>query len=226
MGQNIVLKAADGHELDAYRADPAGAPLGGVVVVQEIFGVNSHIRSVCDRTAELGYLAIAPALFDRVEKNFESGYSPEEIEHARGFIPKIAPEDALADVSAAVEAARVAGPVAVMGFCLGGSVAFLSATRLDGLAAAIGYYGGWIVRHTDEVPKCPTQLHFGSEDTGIPLSDVDKIRAARPDCDIHVYPGAQHGFHCDERASFHQQAAMAAWARTNVWLDRHLARKS
>lgn len=222
MGQAIELQASDGHKFGAYRADPSGAPRGGIVIIQEIFGVNDHIRSVCDRTAELGYLAIAPALFDRVEPGFESGYSPEEIEAARAFIPNLDLDLMMADISAAAAAAQIAGPVGVIGFCLGGFLAFQSATRLTNLKAAVGYYGGRIVQHVDQVPNCPTQLHFGSEDKGIPLSDVDKIKSARPDCDIHVYVGADHGFHCDARATFHQQAAMAAWARTHVWLERHM----
>lgn len=222
MGQTITLTAADGFELGAYRADPDGAPRGGLVVVQEIFGVNTHIRSVCDRYAALGYAAVAPALFDRTVRDFQSGYSPDEVTEARKFIASVDVDAMLADTSAAVSALSGAGKVGVVGYCLGGSVAFLAATRLDGIAAAIGYYGGMITRHADETPKVPTQLHYGDQDQGIPMSDVETVIAKRPDCDIHVYP-AGHGFSCDERASFDTASAAIAWGRSLRWFDEHLA---
>ncbi|MEM7188448.1 MAG: dienelactone hydrolase family protein, partial [Pseudomonadota bacterium] len=181
---HVTLTANDGHNLGAYRADPEGAPRGGVVVVQEIFGVNSHIRSVCDRLAALGYAAIAPALFDRVERDFESGYSEEEVAHARGFIANADWDAFVQDTDAARAAVADAGKVGVVGFCMGGAVAFMAATRLDGLAAASGFYGGKITAVADEVPKCAVQLHYGSEDHGIPLENVDTVREARgADCD-------------------------------------------
>jgi carboxymethylenebutenolidase len=222
MGKQIELTASDGHRLGGYRAEPAGKPQGAIVVIQEIFGVNDHIRSVCDRFAELGYVAIAPALFDRNERDFQSGYSPDEIQHARGFLGTVDWDAMLRDVEAAVDDVRAVGPVAVIGFCMGGSVAFLAAARLDGLAAAIGYYGGRIAKDADEKPRVPTQLHFGAEDQGIPLSDVDTIKAKRPECEIHVYEGAGHGFHCDERGSYHPEAAAKAWQRSTDWLRRHM----
>jgi carboxymethylenebutenolidase len=224
MGRQIELTASDGHHLGAYRAEPAGTPQGAVVVIQEIFGVNSHIRSVCDRFAELGYVAVAPAVFDRFERDFECGYSPEEIQHARSFLGKVDWDAMMLDTQAAIDSVRSVGPVAVIGFCMGGSVAFLAAARLDGVATAIGYYGGRIAKDADEVPRCPTQLHFGAEDQGIPLSDVETIKAKRPDCEIHVYEGAGHGFHCDERASYHAEAAAKAWQRTNDWMQRHMGK--
>jgi carboxymethylenebutenolidase len=226
MGTQIELTASDGHRLGGYRAEPSGAPRGGVVVVQEIFGVNSHIRAVCDRIAQMGYVAVAPAVFDRFERGFECGYSPDEIQHARGFLGNIDWDAMMRDIDAAVDSVRSAGPVAVVGFCMGGSVAFLAATRLDGIAAAVGFYGGRIVKDADEVPRCPTQLHFGAEDGGIPLADVEAIRAKRPDCEIHVYEGAGHGFNCDERASYHPEAAAQAWQRTADWLERHMVKAS
>jgi carboxymethylenebutenolidase len=219
LGTTLSLTASDGHRLGAYRADPTGAPQGSVVVVQEIFGVNHHIRAVCDRLATAGFTAIAPAIFDRQQRDFQSGYSPDEVAAARKFVANPDFAAFLRDTEAAVNALKSAGPVAVIGFCLGGTVAYLAATRLDGLSAAVCYYGGGIVRFADEKPKCPTQMHFGEKDAHIPMSDVTTIRTKRPDCDIHVYP-ADHGFNCDERASYHQPSAALAWDRTLAWLRR------
>jgi carboxymethylenebutenolidase len=217
-----MLLASDGHRLGAYRADPKAEPRGGVVVIQEIFGVNSHIRSICDRLAELGYGAIAPSIFDRVERDFQSGYSPEQVAVARKFVANPDWEAFLRDTEAARAALGGVGKVAVIGFCLGGTVAFLAATRLEGFAAASCFYGGRIDAFADEKPRCPTQLHYGAEDQGIPMKNVESVRARRPDCEIFVYEGAGHGFHCDERASFHPQASKLAWARTVEFLARHV----
>ena len=222
MGKQIELTASDGHRLGGYRAEPAGKPIGAIVVIQEIFGVNHHIRSVCDRFADLGYVAVAPALFDRHQRDFQSGYSPDEVQRARAFLGEVDWDAMLRDVEAAVDSVRSVGPVAVVGFCMGGSLAFLAAARLDGLAAAIGYYGGKVAAYADEAPRCPTQLHFGAEDQGIPLADVDAVKAKRPDCEVHVYEGAGHGFHCDERGSYHPEAAGKAWRRSTDWLGRHM----
>lgn len=214
MGNYLRLTAEDGHELGAWRADPEGAPKGGVVVLQEIFGVNSHIRSVCDRLAAEGYVAVAPALFDRYERDFESGYSPGEVEVARGFIGRLDWDGLMADTRAAADLLRgETDAVSVVGFCLGGSLAFAAATRLEGIAAASCYYGGRIVQLADEIPRCPTQLHFGEADHSIPMSDVETVRAKRPDVELYVYP-AGHGFNCDERAAFDPQSAALAWQRT------------
>jgi carboxymethylenebutenolidase len=176
VGHDIKLTASDNFQLGGYRADPATAPKGAVVVIQEIFGVNHHIRAVCDRLAGEGYVAIAPAIFDRVEPNFQSGYSPDEIAVARKFVANPDWAAMLRDTQAAIDAARDAGPVGIIGFCLGGSVAYAAATKLSGLSAAIGYYGGAVVRFADDKPQVPTQLHFGEKDSGIPLSDVETIR--------------------------------------------------
>jgi len=219
---DLSLTAADGHQLGAYRADPSEAARGAIVVIQEIFGVNSHIRSVCDRLAAAGYVAIAPALFDRIEPGFQSGYSPAEIERARAFIADPDWDGYMRDSEAALKAVADGGKVGIVGFCLGGSVAFLAATRLTGLAAAVGFYGGRIDHFADEVPRCPTQLHYGAEDGGIPMSNVDSVRAKRPDCEVFVYDGAGHGFNCDERASFHPEAAKLAWARTLSFFASHV----
>jgi carboxymethylenebutenolidase len=222
VGQDIKLTASDNFQLGAYRADPAGAPKAAVVVIQEIFGVNHHIRSVCDRFAGEGYVAIAPAIFDRLERNFQCGYSPDEIANARKFVANPDWAAMLRDTQAAIDAVSDVGAVGIVGFCLGGSVAYAAATKLTGLSAAIGYYGGAIVRFADDKPRVPTQLHFGEKDAGIPLADVETIRTKRPEVEIYIYPGAQHGFHCDERASYDKTSADIAWPRSLGFFAKHL----
>ena len=222
MGQDIKLKASDGFELGAYRADPAGAVMGAVVVIQEIFGVNHHIRSVCDRLAKEGYVAIAPSIFDRITPNFQSGYSPDEVTEARKFVANPDFAAMLRDSQAAIDAVKSAGPVGIIGFCLGGSIAYAAATKLSGLSAAVGYYGGAVVRFADDKPKVPTQLHFGEKDSGIPLTDVETIKSKRPEVEVFIYPGAQHGFHCDERASYDKTSADIAWPRSLQFFAQHL----
>jgi len=128
----------------------------------------------------------------------------------------------LRDTQAAIDAVKDVGPVGIIGFCLGGSVAYVAATRLAGLSAAIGYYGGAIVRFADEKPRVPTQLHFGEKDAGIPLTDVETIKAKRADVEVSIYPGAQHGFHCDERPSYDKTSADIAWPRSMAFLAKHL----
>ena len=225
MGKHFTLTAADQHALGAYRAEPQGAAKGAIVVIQEIFGVSHHIRAVCDRFAGEGYVAVAPALFDRQQKNFESGYSPDEIANARKFIANPDWDAMLRDTNAAIEDVKAAGPVGIVGFCMGGTIAFLAATRLTGLAAAVAYYGGRIVAFADEKPRCPTQMHFGEKDQSIPLSDVETIKQKRPDCEIYVYKDAQHGFHCDERASYSADSAAQAWERMQAFLKKHMVKK-
>jgi carboxymethylenebutenolidase len=221
LGKHLTLTATDGHSLGAYRADPSGASKGAMVVVQEIFGVNHHIRNVCDRMAAEGYVAIAPALFDRIERDFQSGYSADEVAHARTFIGKIDWSKMLLDIQASIDEVKSVGPVGVIGFCMGGTVAFLAATRLDGLSASAAFYGGGIVKFADEKPKCPVQMHFGEQDTGIPMSDVEIIKQKRPDTEIYTYP-AGHGFCCDERASYNEESAKLAWQRTYEFLAKHM----
>jgi carboxymethylenebutenolidase len=222
VGQDIKLNASDNFQLGAYRADPAGPRKGAVVVIQEIFGVNHHIRSVCDRLAGEGYVAIAPAIFDRVEPDFTSGYSPDEIVVARKFVASPDWPAMLLDTQAAIDAVKDEGPVGIIGFCLGGSIAYAAATKLTGLKAAIGYYGGAVVRFADDKPTVPTQLHFGEKDAGIPLTDVETIKAKQPDVEIFIYPGAQHGFHCDERPSYDKASADVAWPRSMAFFAKHL----
>jgi carboxymethylenebutenolidase len=222
VGQNVKLKASDGFESGGYRADPAGAPKGAIVVIQEIFGVNHHIRAVCDRLAGEGYIAIAPSIFDRIEPNFQSGYSPDEVAVARKFVANPDWPAMLLDTQAAIDAVKGAGPVGIIGFCLGGSIAYAAATKLSGLSAAVGYYGGAVVRFLDDKPKVPVQLHFGEQDHGIPLTDVETIKAKRPEVEVFVYPGAQHGFSCDERASYDKASADIAWPRSMAFFAKHM----
>jgi len=218
LGKSLELTASDGQRLGAYRADPKGTPVGAVVVIQEIFGVNNHIRNVCDRLADEGYVAVAPALFDRQVKDFQSGYTPEEIEKARKFVANPDWDAMLRDTQAAIDSVKGSGPVSIIGFCMGGTIAFLAATRLSGLHTAVGYYGGRVVAFADEKPRVPTQLHFGEKDQSIPMTDVETIKQKRPDCDIHVYQDAGHGFHCDERGSFHAPSSKTAWGRMLAWI--------
>jgi carboxymethylenebutenolidase len=222
VGKDIKLKASDGFQLDGYRADPTGTPKGAIVVIQEIFGVNHHIRAVCDRLAGAGYVAVAPSIFDRIEPNFQSGYSPDEIAVARKFVANPDWAAMLMDTQAAIDSVRDVGPVGIVGFCLGGSIAYAAATKLSGLSAAVGYYGGATVRFADDKPKVPTQLHFGEKDHGIPLTDVETIKAKRPDVEIFIYPGAEHGFHCDERPSYNKASADIAWPRSLDFFAKHL----
>lgn len=222
MGSTIELTASDGHQFKAYRAEAAGSARGAMVVIQEIFGVNHHIRSVCDRVAGMGYTAIAPQMFDRFMRDFESGYSPDEIEHCRSLLQNVDWDAFMRDVDAARADVAGADKTGIVGFCMGGSVAFLAGCRLDGFATSICYYGGRIIDFVNEVPRCTTQMHFGTEDQSIPLDAVETIQATRRDCDVHLYAGAAHGFHCDERGSYHPVAAEIAWERTTAWLDRHM----
>jgi carboxymethylenebutenolidase len=222
MGETIRLTAADGVELSAYRAAPAGRPRGGLVVIQEIFGVNGHIRRVADGFAADGFLAVAPALFDRIEPNLQLGYKNNDIQRGRQLKEQSATDKALADIDAARMKAAEAGAVATIGYCWGGYLSWLSATRLSGLTAAVSYYGGGIGSVAQEKPRCPVPMHFGDKDHAIPLSDVEKVRAAHPTgVEIHVYP-AGHGFNCDERASFHADSARLARERSLAFLKEHV----
>jgi carboxymethylenebutenolidase len=224
MSEHVKLKTADGHELDAYVAKPAGKPVGGVVVIQEVFGVNRHIRSVADKFAAEGFLAVAPAIFDRIEKKVELGYEGADMQKAIELMQKLNIDDAVKDVDAALAYAQkeTGKPVGVVGFCYGGTLAWLSATRLKP-AAAVGYYGGQIAKFANENPHVPVLLHFGRQDTHIPESDVAKVQAAHPEVEVHWYD-AGHGFNCDMRGSYNEAAAKRAWERTIAFFKKHLAR--
>ncbi len=223
MGQWLQLEADDGFRLSAYRADPVGAikPRGGLVVVQEIFGVNSHIRSLCDGFAADGYAAIAPALFDRYRRNFEIGYSPEDIALGREFKAKATTDDALKDVASARDAVGDAGRVGVVGYCWGGFIAWMSACRLSGFACAAPYYGGGMVEAAKEQPKCPVMAHFGERDAAIPVAGARAFASAHPEAQVFFYD-AEHGFNCDQRKSYDPAAAKLARERTLGFFRAHI----
>jgi len=221
MGKMVQLTASDGHTFGAYRAEPAGKPKGGLIVVMEIFGVNSHIRKVTDEYAADGYLAIAPAMFDRAQRGLDVGYTPQDMEIARGLMQKINFADAIKDVEAAMQHIASAGKTSIVGFCWGGSVAWKSACNVRGLSCAIPYYGGAIPSMIAEQPKCPVLCHWGETDQSISLADVDTIKQKRPDIEVHVYP-AGHGFSCDARASYHEPSHKQALERTLAWLQKYV----
>jgi carboxymethylenebutenolidase len=221
MGTLTQLAAADGHTFTAYRAEPAGKPRGGLIVAMEIFGVNSHIRSVADGYAADGYLAIAPALFDRIERGYEAGYSQEEIQRGIGMIQKIALDDAMQDVAATARSAASAGKVGIVGYCWGGTVSWKAAANLAGLACAVPYYGGGIPGLADLVPRCPVMFHWGESDHSIPLEKARAFAAAHAN-QVHHFYTAGHGFNCDQRGSYNAQAAQLARSRTLEFLARHV----
>jgi carboxymethylenebutenolidase len=219
MGKMITLKSKDGHELDAYLAEPKGKAKGGIVVVQEIFGVTNHIKRVADQFAAKGYKVVAPAMFDRVERNVTLDYA--EIEKGRGYMQRLQWPNTLADVDAALNEARSAGSVAVVGYCWGGTVAHVAASALD-LDAAVSYYGGGVAKMLDKKPQCPVMYHFGDQDASIPLPDIEKIKKATHESPVHVYPGAGHGFNCDERGSYSAKDAKVAFERSVAFLNGQL----
>ncbi len=221
MGTLISLQASPAARIAAYRADPSGTPRGGLVVIQEIFGVNAHIRAVCDGYAADGYLAVAPAIFDRVEPGVELGYTPADVAHGRALRAKVDAEGALADIAAAREVASVAGKVAVVGYCFGGYLAWLAAARLPGFACAIAYYGGGMHEATADAPRVPVLGHFGRKDAYIPVAGIEALAVAHPALTVHFYD-ADHGFNCDARASHHAPSAAAARERTLAFLREHV----
>ena len=222
MGQTMTLTAADGHVLDAYRADPDGTPRAGLVVIQEIFGINSQIRSTTDYFASQGYLAIAPALFDRVEKGVDLGYNEDDFAKGRETRGKITDDWITADIGSAVREASSAGKVGVIGFCFGGYATFVAACTVDSVAAAMPFYGGGIAARVGDLkPRCPTQFHFGDKDAAIPLDDLQKIRDALQDCPLYVYDDSGHGFTCDDRDAYNAGATERSYARAMAWMDQH-----
>lgn len=225
MPKTLTLTAEDGHTLDAYVAEPANPNGNAVVIIQEIFGVNAHIRRVTDDYAHEGYWAIAPALFDRVERGIEIGYDPPDMKRGMEIRAKVSIEDAVTDVAAAVDrAAEQAGgqkKVAVVGYCWGGTLAWLAATRLE-IGAAVGYYGGMISKYASELPAAPVMLHFGKLDKHIPMSEIDAIRVQQPDVPVFVYD-ADHGFNCDARSSYEPVSAKLAKERTLEFLRKHVS---
>jgi carboxymethylenebutenolidase len=226
MGQFVQLKAADGQSIPAYVAQPAGKPRGGIVVIQEIFGVNSHIRSIADGYAADGYLAVAPAIFHRVKPNVELGYEPDDM--SQGSALKAATEalpspGVMQDIQAAIKHAAQAGKVGMVGYCYGGLLTWRSACTLDGLSAAVPYYGGGMTT-PDEIarkPKVPVMAHFGSRDKHISLESVEAFKKAHPEVEVHIYD-ADHGFNCDQRGSYNAPAAKLARERTLAFFAKHV----
>ena len=222
MGSNVTLACQDGFDLGAYVAEPAGQARGSVVVIQEIFGVNQHIREVTDGYAEQGYYAIAPKIFDRIERDIELGY--EEADMGRGIelaFQKLDHGNALADIQTAINNASAHGKVGVVGYCFGGLMTWLAACSLENVSAASSYYGGGVAGQMDKTPRCPTIMHFGELDAHIPMSDVEKVKAAQPEVPVYVY-AADHGFNCNHRASFDATAAGTALERTLAHFEANL----
>jgi carboxymethylenebutenolidase len=221
MGAWIELKPEGADAFRAWRADPAGRPRGGVVVVQEIFGINAHIRAVADKFAAEDYLAVAPGVFEHIEKGFDVGYDADARARGMAIVNKTDREQVLRDVAAAIEVAKEGGKVAVVGFCFGGTIAWAAAGRLSGVSAAVGYYGGGTIGLKNLKPRVPTLLHFGEKDQHIPIAGVRELAAAHPDVEVHIYP-ADHGFNCDQRESYDAPSAALAWTRTLAFLAKHL----
>ena len=222
----ITLTAADGFQSSAYLSEPPHAPKGAVVVLQEIFGVNSHIRGVADRFALAGYLAIAPATFDRVERGVELGYAPDDMKRGAGLkaaVEALPKPGVLQDIQAAVDFAASAGKVGIVGYCWGGLLVWRSAEQLAGLAAAVAYYGGGMTVGDEPArrPQVPVMAHFGEQDTHIPLDGVKAFERAHPEVEVHLY-AANHGFNCEQRGAYHAGAAAAAFERTMFHFGRHL----
>jgi carboxymethylenebutenolidase len=221
MGEYTTIMARDGHEFQAWLAAPPGKARGAVVVIQEIYGVNAHIRGVTDDFAAQGYTAIAPCLFDRVRRGIELGYTPEGSQEGVGYLKQLQPEATLKDLAAAVAVVRSSGRVGTVGYCFGGAMSYLAACRLP-VTCAVVYYGK-LVDYLGETPKCPVMYHFGTADTSIPMSDLDKVKAAAdPRAVFNLYADAGHGFNCEQRASFNAAAAALARTRTLDFLARYL----
>jgi carboxymethylenebutenolidase len=218
MPNTIELIAADDHRLSAYESKPGAKPRAGIVVIQEIFGVTGHIRAVTDQYAAAGFHAVAPALFDRVERGVEVPYT--DSAKGRAYMQALKEPDVMLDLEAAADRVRPAGKVGVVGYCWGGTMAYLAGARLH-IDAAVAYYGGGIDRHLDEKPRCPVMFHFGEKDTHIPLAAVEKIKAANPQGVFHLYP-AEHGFNCTDRSSFEPASAALAFERSVEFLHRYL----
>jgi carboxymethylenebutenolidase len=223
MSEFVKLKAEDGHEFDAWVAKPQGDPIAGLVVIQEVFGVNRHIRAVTDGFARDGFFAVAPAIFDRVERGVDLGYEGADLEKGRSFFPKLNMDNILKDTAASLAYAReqTGKKAGVIGYCLGGSVAWLAATRLA-TDAAVGYYGGMISKHAEEQPRCPVMLHYGALDQHIGPEERGKVASAHPEVPIFVYEGANHGFNCDMRSAYNPEAAKLARERSLEFLKKNL----
>lgn len=221
MSASIDIVASDGHRLSAYVAKPAGAALGALVMLQEFFGVNAHIRAMADQYAKDGFHTIAPAIFDRVERGVELGYDDAGIQKGRELRARLDMDQTMLDVQAAIDAVSSEGRVATLGYCWGGSLAYLAAARLEKVVCAVGYYGAQIAGHADETLHAPVLLHFAEHDEYIPLADVETIRAAHPEIELYMYPGTEHGFSCNDRRFYEPKAAALARERSLAFLTRH-----
>ncbi|MET0310503.1 MAG: dienelactone hydrolase family protein [Burkholderiaceae bacterium] len=227
MGSFIDLQAADGFTFPAYIAQPAGKPRGGLVLLQEIFGVNSHIRDVADRFAAEGFFVVAPATFHRVQQGVDLGYDKAGMDEGSALKAKVEalePPGVLHDVEACVRHAAQAGKVGITGFCWGGLLTWRAACTISGIAAAVPYYGGGMTTEKEiaRKPLCPVLAHFGNRDKHISVESVEAFKKAHPEVEVHLYE-ADHGFNCDQRGSYDAAAAKLAWGRTNDFLGRHLA---
>jgi carboxymethylenebutenolidase len=224
MATTTTLTAKDGHTFSAHEVAPARPPRGGLVVVQEIFGVNAHMRRVADDYAADGYHVIAPAIFDRAERGVDLGYDKPDADKGIALRAKIPADRTLADIAACVERLQPSGNVGIVGYCWGGSLAWLAASRVPGLACAVGYYGGTIAANLADKPRCPVMLHFGEKDGGIPLTAVEKIRAATDPVMVQVftYPDAGHAFNRDGNQAHHELSARRARERTLAFLRQHV----
>jgi carboxymethylenebutenolidase len=220
MGSDIVIDAEDGHRLGAYLAEPSVPVRGGLVVIQEAFGVNGYIRSVADGFAAQGYLSVAPSLYDRQMPGAQFGYSTEDLDLARKLRAGLVWGDVLKDVEAAANEVAPAGKVGIIGYCVGGSVAWLAGHHLK-LAAVVSYYGRDIVGFLDRPPRCPCMLQFAERDVHIPLADVETIRDAFPELPIYVYPG-EHGFACDARPCYEPESTRIAGRRTLALFRKYI----
>jgi carboxymethylenebutenolidase len=224
MGERITLKASDGFTLNAYRAQPEGKPRGGVVLIQEVWGLNDWIRSVVDRYARHGFLTVAPAMFDRVQFGYESNdYGPEQFARIGELMKTFDHKTALLDVAAAIAEAAAAGKVGITGYCFGGAVTWRAAAHPGmGLSAASGYYGGGVPNYIDLAPRIPIEMHFGDQDKGIPLEQIEALKARHPEADIYTY-AAGHGFcNSDRPGNFNEAACTKASARTLDFFRKHL----
>jgi carboxymethylenebutenolidase len=221
MGEYSTIMARDGHEFQAWLAAAPGRPRGALLVIQEIFGVNSHIRKVTDGFAADGYTAIAPCLFDRVRRGIELGYSAAEMQEGSGYSKQLTPENTLRDLAAALAVVKHSGRAASIGYCWGGTLSYLAACQLP-VACAVVYYGR-VVSYLDQKPKCPVMYHYGRDDKSIPLPDIERIKAANPQAPLFVYEGAGHGFNCEQRDAYNPPVAALARTRTLDFLGRYVA---
>ena len=212
--------AKDGHIVDLYVAKPKSQAVATVIVLQEIFGITDHIQAICQQYATHGYLAVAPALFDRIQKNIVLDYS--SIKEGRDYKMQLQDEQVLLDIAAAAATAENDLKVAVIGFCFGGALSYLASTRLN-LNCAISYYGGGIAeKYINQKPLCPIMYHFGALDPIIPSTDVAAIQSNHPEGVFHIYDNAGHGFNCSDRKDYHEESAKIASTRSLDFLKLHL----